>query len=82
MTTIRAHFDGRMFVPDEPVDLPVNQPLKLHVESEVRGATGTAVDLAESGLFGIWADRTDIGDSVEYARQLRRQDETRQHEIA
>lgn len=25
----------------------------------------------ESGLIGSWKDRTDIGDSVEYARELR-----------
>jgi len=24
---IRAHFDGKVIVPDEPVDLPVNEPL-------------------------------------------------------
>jgi hypothetical protein len=31
--SIRAHFDGRYIVPDEPVSLPVNRPLKLHLES-------------------------------------------------
>ena len=30
---IRAHFDGRVFVPDQPVDLPINQPLDLEVTS-------------------------------------------------
>jgi hypothetical protein len=29
------------------------------------------------GLIGIWADRQDIGDSLEYARELRHQAETR-----
>jgi hypothetical protein len=29
------------------------------------------------GVIGSWANRTDIGDSVEYARKLRRQAETR-----
>ena len=29
------------------------------------------VALRESGLVGLWKDRTDIGDSSEYARQLR-----------
>lgn len=33
--------------------------------------TGKA--LLESGLVGIWKDRTDIGDSLTYARKLRRQ---------
>lgn len=32
------------------------------------------------GLIGIWADRKVIGDSVEYARSLRRQAETRSHD--
>jgi len=29
---IRAHFDGKTIVPDEPVDLPVNQPLEAEVK--------------------------------------------------
>lgn len=32
----------------------------------------TVRDWIESGLIGIWADRDDIGDSVEYARELRK----------
>jgi hypothetical protein len=27
--TIRAHYDGKVLVLDEPVDLPVNEPLEL-----------------------------------------------------
>jgi hypothetical protein len=34
-------------------------------------------DLLKSGLVGMWADRTDIGDSVAYARKLRAQAQTR-----
>ena len=32
--TIKAHFDGKVIVPDEPVDLPVDQSFEaeLHVE--------------------------------------------------
>ncbi len=26
---IRAHYDGKTIVPEEPVDLPVNQPLEI-----------------------------------------------------
>ncbi len=32
MVAIRGHFDGKVFVPDEPVDLPRNQSVVLHVE--------------------------------------------------
>ncbi|MCC6446145.1 MAG: hypothetical protein IT210_22170 [Armatimonadetes bacterium] len=37
----------------------------------------TVGDLLESGLVGIWKDRVDIGDSVEYARHLREEDQSR-----
>lgn len=40
MTTINAHFDGKVFVPDEPVDFPVGAQLRVHVE-RVRGETTT-----------------------------------------
>ena len=26
---IRMHFDGKVFIPDEPVDLPINEPLEF-----------------------------------------------------
>jgi hypothetical protein len=31
MKMLKAHFDGSVFVPDEPVDLPVDRPLNLSV---------------------------------------------------
>ncbi|MHB1767530.1 MAG: hypothetical protein ACYCUV_06720 [Phycisphaerae bacterium] len=70
MTAIKAHFDGKTIVPDEPVDLPTDTPLYVFVDSK-RPMTGK--DLLESGLIGLWQQRTDIGDSIEYARQLRQQ---------
>ena len=30
--TINAHFDGKVIVPDEPVQLPVGQPLLVRLE--------------------------------------------------
>jgi hypothetical protein len=30
--TIAAHFDGQVIVPDEPVQLPVGQPLRVRLE--------------------------------------------------
>jgi len=39
----------------------------------------TLGELLESDLVGLWKDRKDIGDSVDYARELRKrvQDRTR-----
>ena len=32
MIAINAHYDGRVIIPDEPVDLPPNQPLTVRIE--------------------------------------------------
>jgi hypothetical protein len=87
---IRAHFDGKVFVPDEPVDLPVGKVAEIRVESgdqpeglpgisitDPPGGPATAQGLLLSGIIGLWADRDDIGDSTEFVRRLRRQAEQR-----
>jgi hypothetical protein len=40
----------------------------------------TAHDLLQSEVVGVWADRTDIGNSLTFARQLRQQAEHRSGE--
>jgi hypothetical protein len=40
----------------------------------------TARDLLNSGLVGMWKDRTDIDDNHEFARRLREQAQTRGRE--
>jgi hypothetical protein len=42
--TLRAHFDGKVLVPDEPVDLPVNCALEVQVKT-VREAVATSKPL-------------------------------------
>jgi hypothetical protein len=42
--------------------------------------TGTANDLAASRLFGLWRNRTDLPDSVTFARQLRAKAERRNND--
>ena len=44
--TIKAHFDGKVIVPDEPLDLPVNQPLEIQLLPAETGVP-TAVDRAD-----------------------------------
>jgi len=64
-----------------PKEIPVGPAeIVLTITSEQKrpsGPTGTAAELARSALFGIWADRKDIGDSLTYARRLRTQAERR-----
>jgi hypothetical protein len=44
MTTLTAHFDGRVLVPDKPVKLPVNQPLRVSVVSMSESEHSEEVD--------------------------------------
>jgi len=82
--TIRCHFDGKVIVPDEPVELPVNQPLVAEIAPGVivvqpkNGGRGTVGELRKLGFVGLWKHRTDITDSSEYARELRRRAEGRE----
>ena len=41
---IRAHFDGKVLVPDEPLDLPVDEPLELELRSVSRDGTARLKD--------------------------------------
>ena len=52
-------------VPTGPADIVVV------VASRANSAGRTLGDLARSEFFGMWRDRTDIGDSAEFARRLR-----------
>lgn len=83
MTTFKAHFDGKAIIPDEPVDFPLDQPLTLHIVDPVTPEKSiTGVELADSPFAGLWEDRTDIGDTLEFARKLRKESETRQHDAS
>jgi len=42
MTTLKARFDGRAFVPEQPVDFPVGQEVEIHVQ-EING-NGSTLD--------------------------------------
>jgi len=65
-----------------PEDVPPGPAeIVLVIVSEATAGKGrTAGELLQSPLFGIWKDRTDVGDSVEYARALRARAEQRAHE--
>ena len=67
-------------VPPGPAEVVVVIVPEAIVPEAVAEKRGTAGDLLRSPLFGLWKDRTDIGDSVEYARKLRAKAEQRSHE--
>ena len=79
MIAIRSHYDGRVFVPDGPVDLPANVDLLLHVHR--LGKTSqrhmTAKEVGASALVGLWRDMWPGQDSSNIARRLRDEAQTR-----
>lgn len=79
ITTIRTVIpDDHRLLLDVPEDVPPG-PAEVVVRpiEAVAPARGTGADLLASGLLGIWKDRTDITDSVKFARELRQQAEQR-----
>jgi len=49
-TTILAHFDGQVLVPEQPVDLPVNEPLRLQIDLARHGTHGPVDQAAAERL--------------------------------
>jgi hypothetical protein len=69
--------DHRLVV-DVPPELPAGPAeVVVRIPSATTERQGTGDDLLASGLFGIWKDRSDIDDSVGFARRLRQQAERR-----
>ena len=88
MKTIHAIYGNGVFRPLEPVGLPEQTPVEFEprVLAEAPGTvvgkqTLLASDLINSGLVGMWAERTDIDDSRAFARRLREQAQTRSHDL-
>lgn len=79
-TTIRTVIppDHRLLleVPEEVPAGPAEVVVRPIIETTLP-VRGTGGDLLASGLFGIWKDRTDVADSVEFAKDLRQQAEQR-----
>lgn len=77
MSIIRCHFDGKAFVPDQPVSLPVNSVLFIDlveatgIVNPPNGKPMTVGELRKSGMVGAWSHRKDIKDSAKFARALR-----------
>ena len=43
MTRLHAHFDGRVLIPDEPVDLPQGCTLEVHVQKIPSTGSGQVI---------------------------------------
>lgn len=59
MVAMRGHFDGKAIIPDEPVDLPIGQPLMVRVDT-VNGAPPRGVGGASLLRFAGTIARADL----------------------
>jgi hypothetical protein len=58
MIAINAHYDGKVIVPDDPVDLPPNQALIVRIETKSLNEPPTH----ESALAWLAANASDTTD--------------------
>jgi len=54
--TLRAHFDGKVIVPEEPVDLPVGQSLSVQIESREQSRSTARLDAPAENPFAALID--------------------------
>ena len=47
MSTVRARFDGKVFVPERPVQLPVGEVVEIQFSDESRPERGSAAALLQ-----------------------------------
>ena len=73
---VRAHFDGKAFVPNEPLEFPKDQELEIEIHvvtgpRRKRSSKRPVGRITTLPFFGIWADREDMKDSATWVRKER-----------
>ena len=70
--TITAKYEDGVFKPLEDVMVSEGTIVEVRVPAYAERLKGKARSVGDFAFYGMWRDRTDIGDSVEYIRDLRR----------
>ncbi len=70
--TITAKFEDGVFKPLEEVSIREGTIVEVHVPSHADRVGSKSRSVGDFAFHGMWKDRTDIGDSVEYISDLRR----------
>ena len=69
--TIKCHYDGKVFIPDEPVELAAGEAAEVRVGPSFGGPSGgpsggTVSDVINAGGLGGWSHRIDIEDGQDF----------------
>ena len=62
MKAIKAHYNGYVIVPEEPVDLPANTPVRVlvpEVDDDAAVITEAFAQLSETSFSRIWDNDED-----------------------
>lgn len=70
--TVTAKYEDGVFKPLEDVSISEGTLVEVCVPSYADRLKGKAPSVGDFTFYGMWKDRTDIGDSVEYISNLRR----------
>jgi len=68
--TIPARYENGVFRPLEDVQIKEGTVVEVLVP-EVQEPAGTWHSIKDLSFYGMWKDRTDIGDGVAYVNKLR-----------
>jgi predicted DNA-binding antitoxin AbrB/MazE fold protein len=72
LMTITAKYEDGVFKPLEEVFIDDGTIVEVRVPSYGDRLTTKSRSVRDFAFCGMWKDRTDMGDSVEYIRNLRR----------
>jgi predicted DNA-binding antitoxin AbrB/MazE fold protein len=70
--TIAAKYEGGVFKPLEEVNIAEGTMVEVRVTSIAERLQGKPRSVKDFAFFGMWQDRADMSDSVEYVNRLRR----------
>ena len=70
--TIAAKYENGVFKPLEDVNINEGTIVEVRVPSRADRLKTKARSVGDFAFYGMWKDRTDITDSVEYISNLRR----------
>ena len=68
---IVARYENGVFRPLEAVAIKEGTVVEIQVPMESGPPVNRVIVSLDSDIFGLWRDRTDIDDSVDYVNQLR-----------
>jgi predicted DNA-binding antitoxin AbrB/MazE fold protein len=70
--TIAAKYENGVFKPLEDVNINEGTIVEVRVPWRDSGRKNKGRSVGDFAFFGMWKDRTDIRDSVDYINNLRR----------